>query len=288
MSNVETLVPKPVGRSIGAILVEAGRLKLEDAERIMRLQREQGLRFGDAALQLGLVSEADIQFALSHQYGYPCLVRGETKVSEALVAAYTATGPQVEALRALRSQLMLRWFDVDNAHKALAVTSPGRKEGCSFVAASLAVVFSQLGERTLLIDGDLRNPSQHELFGVSNRVGLSTALSGRPWHDAVQRIPALLSLSVLPAGALPPNALELLSRPVFPLMLNELAQRFDVILLDTPAASDCSDAHTIAQRAGAALIVARRNITRMAPLRALAESAKEMGAVVVGTVFNDF
>ncbi|MGC5317045.1 CpsD/CapB family tyrosine-protein kinase, partial [Escherichia coli] len=79
-----------------------------------------------------------------------------------VVAAYNPFSKQVEALRALRSQLMVRWFDIDGKHKALSIVSPASGEGRSFIASNLAVVFSQLGERTLLIDADMRQPCQHE------------------------------------------------------------------------------------------------------------------------------
>ena len=295
MSN-STVIPAPAGsaspkrgeRAIGAILIDAGRLKPEDAERILRLQREKGLRFGDAAIQLGLLTQADIELALSRQFDYPYLLRGESAVSEDLVAAYAPFSPQVEALRAVRSQLMLRWFDSDPAHKALAVVSAERNEGRSFIAANLAVVFSQLGEHTLLIDADLRNPCQHKLFNLDNRAGLSAVLSGRGGPEAIQRIPSLLDLSVLPAGALPPNPLELLARPLFPQLLQELANEFDVIILDSPAAIEYGDAQTLAERAGAALVVARRNATRISQVRSVIEGLSQGRTTVVGTVLNEF
>ncbi len=275
-------------RSIGAILIDAGKLTPEGAERILRLQRERGLRFGDAATQLGLITQADIDFAISRQFNYPYLLRGQSKVSEDLVAAYVPFSPQVETLRALRSQLMLRWFDTDPARKALAVVSAERHEGRSFIAANLAVVFSQLGEHTLLIDADLRNPCQHQLFGLDNRAGLSAVLSGRGGPEAIQRIPALLDLSVLPAGAVPPNPLELLGRALFPQLLKDLAMEFDVIILDSPAAADYADAQTLAARAGAALIVARKNATRISEVKRVAENLAHDKANIVGTVLNDF
>ncbi|HEY4371485.1 MAG TPA: chain length determinant protein tyrosine kinase EpsG, partial [Burkholderiales bacterium] len=94
-------------RPIGAILIESGRLAFKDAERVLQLQKAQhasGLRFGEAAIRLGLVTPDDVKFALARQYGYPYLVKGDGKVSEELVAAYQPFGPQVESLRALRSQ----------------------------------------------------------------------------------------------------------------------------------------------------------------------------------------
>lgn len=275
-------------RSIGAILIDAGRLKAEDAERILRLQREEGLRFGDAAIRLGLLTRADIEFAMLRQFNYPCLVRGESAVSEYLVAAYTSSGPQLEALRALRSQLMLRWFDSDPDRRALAIISGERREGRSYIAANLAVVFSQLGERTLLIDADMRHPCQHDLFALDNRAGLSAVLSGRGGTELIQRIPGLLDLSVLPAGVLPPNPLELLAQPLFPQLLGELTEAFDVILLDSPAAADCADAQTLAVRAGAAIIVARKNVAKMWRVRGVSDSVAHASVTIVGTVLNDF
>ena len=275
-------------RSIGALLIDAGRLKPQDAERVLRLQREEGLRFGDAAMKLGLLTKADIDFALARQFDYPYLRRGESAVSEELVAAYAPFSPQVEALRALRSQLMLRWFDSDPARKTLAIVSAARKEGRSFIAANLAVVFSQLGEHTLLIDADLRHPRQQELFALENRVGLSAVLSGRAGAEAIQRIPSLLDLWVLPSGAQPPNPLDLLARPLFAQLLKDLAQKFDVIILDSPPSENCADAQTIAVRAEGALIVARKNTTRMWQVRGVSDSVAPASVTVVGTVLNDF
>jgi len=280
--------PKRIDHLIGGILVDAGRLKLEDAERILQLQREQGLLFGDAAIKLGLLTEADIQFALSRQFNYPYLLRGESKVAEDLIAAYARAGPQLEALRALRSQLMLRWFDNDPARKALVIVSSDRREGRSYIAANLAVVFSQLGQHTLLIDADMRNPSQHNLFGLDNNGGLSEALSGRGGPVTIRHISGLPELWVLPAGACPPNPLELLARPRFPQLLAELGQKFEVILLDSPPATEYADAQTLAVRAGAALIVARKNATRMWQVRGVSDSVAQGNATVVGTVLNDY
>lgn len=273
---------------IGGILIDAGRLSFQDAERILQLQREQNLLFGDAAIKLGLITEADVQFALSRQFNYPCLVRGESKVSEDLIAAYARTGPQLEAFRALRSQLMLRWFDNDPAHKTMAIISGERREGRSYIAANLAVAFSQLGRHTLLIDADMRNPFQHKLFGLEYDSGLSEALSRRGGALTVKHISGLPDLWVVPAGARPPNPLELLAQPQFPHLLGELRQRFAVILLDTPAASEYADAQPLAVRAGAALIVARRNASRAWKVRGVSETVTQASTTIVGTVLNDF
>lgn len=275
-------------RSIGAILIDAGRLRPESAEAILRLQNEKRVRFGEAAIQLGLLTQQDIDFAISRQFDYPYLLRGHSAVSEQLVAAYDPFSKQVEELRAIRGQLMLRWFSADPLRKALAVVSADRGEGRSYIAANLAVVFSQLGEHTLLIDADLRNPCQHRLFGLDNRAGLSAVISGRGGPDTTHRIPDLRDLSVMPAGVQPPNPSELLARPAFAQFLSNAAEEYDVLIIDTPAASESADVQTIMKCAGGAMIVTRRNASSFAHVRGLGESATHTSSTVVGAILNDF
>lgn len=278
--------------SIGAMLMDAGQLTPEAAEQVIKLQRESGLRFGEAAIQLGLVTEADIQHALSRQFDYPYLLAGDESVDEEVIAAFKPFSPTVERLRALRSQLMLRLFDQEAGQpqlRSLAVASPDQGEGRSWLAANLAVVFSQLGERTLLIDANLRSPRQHTLFRLDNQAGLSSVLAGRcDTNEAINRISSLLGLSVMPAGAVPPNPQELLSRPAFGKLLQELRERFDVVLIDTPAGQRSADAATISARAGAAIVVGRKHYTATPRLQTLVESLRHTGTFVVGAVLNEF
>ncbi len=274
-------------RLIGAILIDTGRLSSTNAEHILRFQKEQGKRFGDAAVELGLLSEDDIRFALSRQFNYPYLSTNDSSLSYQLAAAYEPFSPVVEQLRALRSQLMLRWFDVEAERKTLAVVSPADGEGRSFIAANLAIVFSQLGERTLLIDADLRNPCQHELFKLGRSAGLSGVLAGRAGVEAIMPVRSLICLSVLPAGAVPPNPQELLGRPTFIETLYAHAHDFDVVIIDTPAGNEYADAQIIAARAGAALMLARKNQSSMRDVAHLTRSLQESGATLVGSVLNE-
>jgi receptor protein-tyrosine kinase len=276
-------------RSIGAILMDSGVLSPEDAERILLLQKEQGLRFGEAAVRLGLLTEADIQYALSRQFSYAYLrtVGDRKPLSDELVAAYHPFSPRVEELRAIRSQLMLRWFDKSEQRQVLSIVGTDRGEGRSALAANLAVVFSQLGERTLLIDGDLRNPRQHDLFLLQNKVGLSTVLSGRSRDEAIIRITDLTGLYVLPAGPTPPNPLELLSRLNFDEFLIHVRASFDVVIFDTPALTSGEDGAMIAVRTGAALAVARSGHTRVSAFNDMVQGLMHAGVAVVGSVLND-
>src|SRR5471032_503354 len=119
----QSAAPRVTDSSIGGLLLEAGKISPENAERVLRMQKELGIRFGEAAQRLGLITEADIQQVLARQFDYPYLLKGDKGYSEHLVAAYQPFSPQVESLRAVRSQLMLRWFA--RGHKSLVVMSAG-------------------------------------------------------------------------------------------------------------------------------------------------------------------
>ncbi len=208
-------------------------------------------------------------------------------LSDELVAAYQPFSARVEELRAIRSQLMLRWFDKTEQRQVLTVVGTERGEGRSHLAANLAIVFSQLGERTLLIDADMRSPRQHELFLLQNKVGLSTVLSGRSRDEAIIRITDLVGLYVLPAGPIPPNPLELLSRLNFDEFLIHVRATFDVVIIDTPALASGEDAAMIAVRTGAALAVARTAQTRVHAFNDMVQGLMNAGVNVVGSVLND-
>jgi chain length determinant protein tyrosine kinase EpsG len=274
--------------SIGAILVNAGRLSEENVIRILEAQVQQQNHFGEAAINLGLLTDDDVRFALSRQFNNLYLPAGDNSLSPHLIAAYKPFSPVVEHLRGLRSQLMLRWFEPDADRNVLAIVSPGGGEGRSFMAANLAIVFSQLGKSTLLIDANLRAPRQQEFFKVNTGGGLSSYLAGRAGLESIVRIPSLPGLSVLPAGAVPPNPQELIGRPVFADLLQSVACEFDVVIVDTPSASEYAEAQIIATEASAVLIVLRKNYTSLSRTVELTRRFQQTGAAVVGSVLNDF
>lgn len=276
------------GPSLADILIDSGRLSRDDEQRVLVAQREHGLRFGDAALKLGVLAQSDLDFALARQFDYPYLVAGEDFVSPDLVCALNPFSELAEQLRVLRSQLYLRWLSVEQGRNALSVTSSMRAEGRSFIAANLATVFAQMGERTLLIDGDLRHPRQHELFQLPDTVGLTSILSGRGDFESIFRIASLGKLSVLPAGPLPPNPQELLCRPQFSDLLSDASNMFDVVIIDTPAWSECADAQVISARTGAAVTVVRGDHTPVAQATALVATLAETKVDVVGAILNSY
>jgi chain length determinant protein tyrosine kinase EpsG len=211
---------------------------------------------------------------------------GESGVADDVIAAYMPQSDAVEPLRALRSQVILRWFN-SASRKVLAITSAERGDGRSWLAANLATMFAQLGERTLLIDADMRHPRQHRMFNIENSVGLSALLTGRAGREIARRIHPQLRLFVLPAGIIPPNPQELLARPVFDVILDHFAAQFSLVILDTPAACETADAQILAANAGNAVMIARRNCTPQAKLRAAMEMFTDTGVNVIGSVINE-
>lgn len=271
---------------IGRLLLQLGKITSEDTEKILRVQKENNLLFGDAALKLGLISQSDISQALALQFNYPYLQEGQGKYSNELVAAYEPFSHQVEGLRALRSQLMMRWFNENN--KSLAIVSPNEGEGVSYLAANLAVMFSQLGERTLLIDANMRDPRQHKIFNLKESRGLSDIIAGRAGLDVVSQVEFFESLSVLGAGTTPPNPQELLNRASFSYFIDQACTQYDVVIVDTAPASNTADAQVTVARCGGALLVSRLNHTRLADLTEVRNQITVTGARVVGAVINDF
>jgi chain length determinant protein tyrosine kinase EpsG len=273
-------------RPIGSFIRDAGKLNDRQIDQILAYQRESGVRFGEAAVALRLADRTDVLEALSQQFQYTTGFVGREAIGE-LVTAADPFSDQADAFRELRSRLLLEVLD-ERDRCALAIVSPDAGDGKTYLAANLAVAFSQLGGRTLLIDADIRTPRQHRLLGVEHGAGLSSVLAGlAEVSGAVHPVPGLPSLYLLPTGAVPPNPLELLQRPAFGVLVREMLQKFEHVVVDTPAAIRGADPRVIAAHCGAALVVARRGRSRMAPLEGLVAALSRGSASVAGVVMNE-
>jgi len=286
MSNTsETTVQD---RTIGDIIRDARNLTAAEVEQVLAYQREKGVRFGEAAIALGLASEDEVLSALATQFDYPLAAADKRSSNPELVALNQPFGVQAEAFRAIRSQISMRMGPSREERLPLAIISAGVGDGKTYFAANLAIVFAQLGGRTLLVDADLRNSRQHQVFGLSNGAGLSTILSGRAESQVIQQADGVSNLFVLPAGPLPPNPAELAERPAFGLLMRELTSKFDYVIVDTPAAEHGADAAVVAARCGAALVLARKNASRVTGLEDLVASLTGSGVQLAGAVINEF
>lgn len=275
-------------RPIGDLIRDARNLSAAEVEKVLSYQRQHGVRFGEAAVTLGLASPDDVLNALAQQFHYP-LANAERRIaSPELVTLLQPFSVQAEAIRAVRSQVTMRLSKPDAPRQALAVISPAQGDGKTYFAANLAVGLAQLGGRTLLVDADLRGPRQHEVFKVSNAAGLSSLLSGRAETQVIQAVEGVQGLFVLPCGPIPPNPLELIERPAFGLLVRELTAKFDHVVIDTAAASLGSDACVVAAKCGAALVLTRKHQNKVAALQDLVASMAGSSVQLLGAVVNEF
>lgn len=271
--------------SMGQLMLETGKLSRDDIDTVLRMQRQSGMRFGEAAVKLKLVTEHDVRAVLSHQFSYHYLPQRHGKFPPELVAAYQPFGKQAEGLRAIRSQLMLHWFA--KGKKTLAIASLESGDGTSILAANLAITFSQLGQQTVLVDANLRAPHQHNIFGLKGRNGLADILGQRGGLENVVRISEFQNLAVLPAGTEVPNPQELLSGNGLTSINSALISRNEIVLYDVPALSTCADALAIATRASGVLLIVRKDHSRLNELKAHSERLQRCGVEIVGTVMGN-
>lgn len=277
-----------LNRPIGQILAKTAKLSPARVERILVHQKEKGVRFGQAAVALGYASEQDVLSALASQFNYPIATAAQRKLSPELVALNEPFSRQAEVFRSIRSQLLVNVFgEHANPRRALAVVSPSVGDGKTFFAANLAVTLAQLAGRTLLVDADMRSPRLHRVFHLPADAGLSSILSGRSESRVVKQA-GVPGLFVLPVGVVPPNPLELVERPTFGLLIHELISKFDHVVVDTSAAEYGADASVVAARCGAALVVARKNASRMGLLKELSETLNRSPATTASVVMNEY
>lgn len=280
--------PTRVTPRLGEILVEKGLMSAEEQQLTLDEQaRTPDKRFGEIAVQRRMVTQRQVDSGLALQFGYTAPAEDDSNLPAEIAVAHTPYSPFAEVIRGLRSQLVMRWFDGSPGRSALTITSVDRGDGKSFICANLGVVFSQLGERTLIIDADLRNSSQHKKFNLPNKMGLSGILSGRAGVEEILPVPGLSNLAVLPAGPLPPNPQELLGREEFSKLLFGLSESFDVILVDTPSAQQATDAQIVGQRTGGAMIVGRKDKTATKEIIQLTDVMRGAGIEILGATLND-
>ncbi len=188
-----------------------------------------------------------------------------------------------EAFRGLRTSLQ---FLGDKA-QMFVVTSAGPGEGKSTTAANLAIALAGVGKRVLLVDGDLRRPSIHQMFGLGRAAqGLSHVLVGQAGDELIKEADPE-GLHVLPSGPVPPNPAELLDQAGLDACLARWRQAYDHIIIDSPPVLAVTDPVILARKVKSALVVVRAATTRDRSLQHACSLLREAGAEVLGTAFND-
>lgn len=285
--NEACLQAEPLGR----MLQRLRGLSNQQIDDIVDYQRRHGLQFGEAAVALRLASDDDILALISRQFHYAYDSQSDASALPAdIVVARNPFSEGAEVVRDLRSQLIMGVMHPAATHRALAVVSAHAGDGKTFVAANLAAAFSQLGTRTLLVDANMRRPRIGTLFAAAAQesAGLSMILSGRAVKHALHQVQALPNLFILPAGPIPPNPQELLQGGAFVSLLDELHTEFDHIIIDTPASDHGADFGMVAARAGATLVVARRDHTPYRAIARLVTTLARTEASMAGVVMNTY
>jgi chain length determinant protein tyrosine kinase EpsG len=270
---------------MGDAYIKSKKLTPDEVKIIVDLQKRLDIRFGDAAIRLGLLTEADVQEALNAQFNYGSFSsNGASNISTTLDILHAPSSEAAEAIKRLRSELLTRLGGQTNL--VISVLSPSQGEGKSHIAASLAIAFAQSNIRTMLIDANLRSPSQHKLFNLSNQTGLSTILAKRS-VSSLAAIPEVTpNFRVLGSGPPPPNPVEILSAPRLRRLIESFSNEIRVFVVDTPSSTQWADAQIIAGQTGFALFVAREDVTKQADLKRSKLEIEAYGVEVLGIVYN--
>ena len=190
-----------------------------------------------------------------------------------------------EAFRSLRTNV--EFSDVDAGLHSILVTSPSVGEGKSTVAANLALAFAQGGRRTVLVDADLRRPSLHEMFGLSNTYGLTTLVRSEVIELAqVLRQVDEPNLRVLTSGPLPPNPAELMGSNRMRAIVEALEAQADLVIFDSPPTAAVTDAVVLATVVDAVMVVVAGGTTRRGAFTRSNEAIERVGGHLIGAVLN--
>ncbi len=191
-----------------------------------------------------------------------------------------------EAYVKLRTNLLFcMTADKKKACRVFEVTSANPNEGKSLTAANIAISFAMLGKETLLIDADLRKPTQRKLWKIKAKTGLCDFLADIAPMELIKVED--LPLSIIIAGTIPPNPSELVSSEVMKALINNCAARYDYIIIDTPPVNTVADAQMVATFVDGVIMVAKSGFTTSDELQNAMDAIQRAGGNLCGTVLND-
>lgn len=201
-----------------------------------------------------------------------------------LIAHNDLKNPATEAYRVIRTSI--QFAQAGKELKTLAVTSCMPNEGKSITVANLAVVLTQAGKSVLLLDCDMRNPTVHKNFNLSNKVGLSSCISmGTALSDAVQKT-SIEGLYALTGGVIPPNPSELLGSEQMKNVLQRAKEQYDYVLIDTPPVMPVTDALIVGRFVDGMILVIASAEVKVEMARDVKNQLVNAGANILGVVLN--
>ena len=207
----------------------------------------------------------------------------------AIMARATERSPESEAIRSLRTNLFLSRRR--ETYRSILITSPGDREGKSFATANLAVSFAAAGLRIVLVDGDMRRPTQHIIFDLPNFFGLADLLNRRTSPDEVVsgkglQPTGISNLSLLSAGKIPPDPAILLNSPKLTLLMRALEERADIILVDSPPVLAVPDTVLLASECSATFLLVSNGVTTRTEANKAKRELLQHEINLVGAAFN--
>lgn len=201
-----------------------------------------------------------------------------------LIAHNDLKNPATEAYRVIRTSI--QFAQAGKELKTLAVTSCTPNEGKSMTIANLAVVLTQAGKSVLIMDCDMRNPTVHKNFGLSNKLGLSSCISmGTALSDAVQKT-SIEGLYALTGGVIPPNPSELLGSEQMKNVLQRAKEQYDYVLIDTPPVMPVTDALIVSSFVDGMILVIASAEVKVEMARDVKNQLVNAGANILGVVLN--
>ena len=201
-----------------------------------------------------------------------------------LVTQNDPKNPAAEAYRVIRTSI--QFAQAGKELKTIAVTSCTPNEGKSMTIANLAIVLTQAGKSVLIMDCDMRNPTVHKNFNLSNKVGLSSCISmGTAVDDAVQAT-AIEGLDALTAGVIPPNPSELLGSERMQNILQRAKEEYDYVLIDTPPVLPVTDSLVLGSMVDGLILVIDSGEVKVEMAREVKNQLVHAGANILGVVLN--
>ena len=207
-----------------------------------------------------------------------------TQQGSKLLAVQNPADLAIDALRSLRTSLHFAMMDASN--NILMISGPSPGVGKTFVSTNLAAVMAQGDQKILLIDADMRKGLSHDVFGVNNEKGLSDLLSGQASIEEVVHNTECENLCFIPRGSIPPNPSELLMGRRFEDRIKQLAQNYDLVIVDTPPILAVTDPAIVGKHAGTTMLVTRFGLNPLKEIEVTQRRFEQNGVTVKGAILN--
>ncbi|WP_195576624.1 CpsD/CapB family tyrosine-protein kinase [Paenibacillus sp. 1001270B_150601_E10] len=208
--------------------------------------------------------------------------QSDTKLN--IITAQNPLSPISEIYRTLRTNI--QFSSIDCPLKTIMVTSAAPGEGKTTTLTNLAVAYAQAELRVIIVDADLRKPSIHEMFHLSNRVGVTNVLAHQAPLETSILQSSIPNLDILPAGTLPPNPSELLASKHMEKLIQELSVTYDIVFVDTPPVLLVTDAQLMAAKCDGVLLVVHYGKVKREELKKAKKNLERVNAKLLGTVLN--